>query len=124
MNISSATNASQISPGGINTPVTTYKQFTSALTALQTANPSEFASFAANAASEFQAAAQNAQGRNQDFLNYVGNMLQNAASNPSAPLPTPTPHAGNYLPRLHPAVDSLLGSITAQATTAMTQLSS
>lgn len=82
---------------------------------LRTQDPTAFTNFATNAASELQAAAQNQPaGKTQDFLNGFAQILQNAASDPNAPLSFPANH-GQYAPRQHPVAESFLRSINLQA---------
>jgi len=126
MNINPVGNTTPITPGGISqsNPITTYKQLTTTLSALQTASPSDFVSFALNASSELKAAAQNQPaGETQNFLNFLSNTLQNAAANPSAPIPTGQNYQGSYRPGRHPVAESFMKSLNMQAQSMLNQLS-
>lgn len=96
--------------------VTTLGQLWHKLSDLRTQNPSAFASFAQNAASELQSAAANQPaGKTKEFLNGLANILTNAANNPSAPLQFAHQGSGQYIPRDHPVAEEMMQSLFQQA---------
>ena len=115
MNVNPIGAAGQSAPTHITTRVTTMSQLWTTLGQLRTSDPTAFSSFASNAATELQSAAANQpEGKTKGFLNALANVLQNAATDPNAPLQFANT-SGNYIPREHPVAEGFIRSLNGQA---------